>query len=725
MADISQIQLRGGATYDIKDATARAAIPAAYAASPSAGGPATVANAIHYGVVDSTSTSTKFTAQISGITEYYDGLTILLYNGKVTSASGYTININGLGAYGSYSNMALGNTSTPTAPTRDTTIFNINYAMLFVFCTNIGGQGTTGWIGYRGYDANTNTIGYQIRTNSSSLPMTSVVYRYRLLFTSADRNHFVPANNSTSTNATSARTDCQDPIDPFGRIVYYGTTTSVAASSRPSASYLWQQYTLTFGYSFQTSPNYELTSWKPIYLKCAPQSNGSAIIDATTPFVQDLPSTEDGKIYIFLGVAYSTTSMELTLEHPVYYYKDGAIRNWTNAVAGGSTVSASQTLSSGTEVGTVTVDGTTTTFYAPTPPAKTSDLTNDSGFITSSSLPTKTSDLTNDSGFISSETDPTVPAWAKAASKPTYTASEVGALPSNTSIPSKTSDLTNDSGFISTETDPTVPSWAKAASKPTYTASEVGALPSSEAHPFILQNNVDYFSDPDDLPASATVGTLAFLEGSSSAPTLYNELISGTTDGTGNLVLGTEFNDRLIVNIQTTNTLICWQLGVATGNTLKMLHFTTYTGATLTNTAVTVRVFWLDPTEFSIAGSSPVSPADYVVEYGVDNGWEYKKWNSGLAECYKVFTDTGLSYSAWGSGYYATVGARTLPSGLFISVRDYVPTLMAGNDCWLGSPINSDSTVTTSRIPPIMVLRFTSNSSASATIGYHVYGSWK
>lgn len=33
------------------------------------------------------------------------------------------------------------------------------------------------------------------------------------------------------------------------------------------------------------------------------------------------------------------------------------------------------------------------------------------------------------------ETDPTVPAWAKAASKPTYTAAEVGALPDTTTIP--------------------------------------------------------------------------------------------------------------------------------------------------------------------------------------------------------------------------------------------------------------------------------------------------
>lgn len=40
--------------------------------------------------------------------------------------------------------------------------------------------------------------------------------------------------------------------------------------------------------------------------------------------------------------------------------------------------------------------------------------------------------------------------WAQASTKPSYTASEVGALPSTTSIPSKTSDLTNDSGFITT-----------------------------------------------------------------------------------------------------------------------------------------------------------------------------------------------------------------------------------------------------------------------------------
>ena len=43
------------------------------------------------------------------------------------------------------------------------------------------------------------------------------------------------------------------------------------------------------------------------------------------------------------------------------------------------------------------------------------------------------------------ETDPTVPAWAKASTKPTYTAVEVGALPDTTEIPNALSDLTDDS----------------------------------------------------------------------------------------------------------------------------------------------------------------------------------------------------------------------------------------------------------------------------------------
>jgi hypothetical protein len=51
---------------------------------------------------------------------------------------------------------------------------------------------------------------------------------------------WVPANNSSSSNATAARTPATDPIDPFGEIVYYSGTAAVAANSRPSATTLWE-----------------------------------------------------------------------------------------------------------------------------------------------------------------------------------------------------------------------------------------------------------------------------------------------------------------------------------------------------------------------------------------------------------------------------------------------------------------------------------------------------
>lgn len=96
-------------------------------------------------------------------------------------------------------------------------------------------------------------------------------------------------------------------------------------------------------------------------------------------------------------------------------------------------------------------------------------------------VPTKVSAFTNDAGYLTGyeETDPTVPAWAKAASKPSYSKSEVGLgnvdnvkqySASNpppypvtsvngktgavtVSVPTKTSQLTNDSGFLTAHQD--------------------------------------------------------------------------------------------------------------------------------------------------------------------------------------------------------------------------------------------------------------------------------
>lgn len=58
--------------------------------------------------------------------------------------------------------------------------------------------------------------------------------------------------------------------------------------------------------------------------------------------------------------------------------------------------------------------------------------------------------------YLTEETDPTVPTWAKQPQKPTYTATEVGALPRDTKIPSKVSELENDEKYAKTSELPQI-----------------------------------------------------------------------------------------------------------------------------------------------------------------------------------------------------------------------------------------------------------------------------
>lgn len=103
----------------------------------------------------------------------------------------------------------------------------------------------------------------------------------------------------------------------------------------------------------------------------------------------------------------------------------------------------------GTTVQTFTANQASNATANITVPVNTSDLTNDSGFITSADLPTKTSDLTNDG---SDGTSTYVEADDLATVATTGAYSDLSGTPT---IPTATSDLTNDSGFITSADLPT------------------------------------------------------------------------------------------------------------------------------------------------------------------------------------------------------------------------------------------------------------------------------
>ena len=112
------------------------------------------------------------------------------------------------------------------------------------------------------------------------------------------------------------------------------------------------------------------------------------------------------------------------------------------------------------------------------------------------------------------ETDPTVPEWAKAPKKPTYTAAEVGALPENTPIPTRTTDLTNDSGFITRAVTDLANYYTKSE---TYSQEEINAIVSA-----IPKFSIEVVAT---LPTTNISTTTVYLIGGGSSGDLYTEYI--------------------------------------------------------------------------------------------------------------------------------------------------------------------------------------------------------
>ena len=131
---------------------------------------------------------------------------------------------------------------------------------------------------------------------------------------------------------------------------------------------------------------------------------------------------------------------------------------------------------------TIDVSSGAATFNVPT---KTSHLRNDSGFTTNTGTITGVtagSGLSGGgtSGAVTLNHSNSVTAGTIGSSSATSGATvsiPYATYDSNGHITGKGTHTHTITGFLTAETDPTVPSWAKESTKPSYTASEVGAIP--------------------------------------------------------------------------------------------------------------------------------------------------------------------------------------------------------------------------------------------------------
>ena len=190
----------------------------------------------------------------------------------------------------------------------------------------------------------------------------------------------------------------------------------------------------------------------------------------------------------------------------------------------------------------------------PSIPANVSDLINDSGFITGvawddvsskPTIPSKVSDLTNDSGFI------TGVAWNDVTSKPSFatvaTSGSYTDLLDTPTIPTNVSDLTNDSGFI------TGIAWDDVASKPAFaTVATSGSYADLSNKPTIpakvsdLTNDSGFlasvaWNDISSKPSFATVATSGSYNDLSNTPTIPSK-VSDLSNDSG-FITGIAWND--------------------------------------------------------------------------------------------------------------------------------------------------------------------------------------
>ena len=87
--------------------------------------------------------------------------------------------------------------------------------------------------------------------------------------------------------------------------------------------------------------------------------------------------------------------------------------------------------------------------------------------------------------------------WNEIGSKPTFATvatsgsyNDLSNKPTIPTVPTDVSAFNNDAGYLTDESDPSVKAWAKAATKPTYTAAEVGATTAEDVYRIVAGTNV-------------------------------------------------------------------------------------------------------------------------------------------------------------------------------------------------------------------------------------------
>lgn len=137
-------------------------------------------------------------------------------------------------------------------------------------------------------------------------------------------------------------------------------------------------------------------------------------------------------------------------------------------------------------------------------------------------------------------------------------------------------------------------------------------------------------------------------------------------------------------------------------------------------------VYYRTPAELA-SDIGVVAPADYIVEKGTSSGWQYRKWNSGVAECWQDLSVSGKACSTAVGSWYRTA---PLSVGAYPFTFTAAPNLQMQFETFAGTGGLVWSTGTAGSTPKtrpanIYIIRMASAASITGTVHYYAIGKWK
>ena len=118
---------------------------------------------------------------------------------------------------------------------------------------------------------------------------------------------------------------------------------------------------------------------------------------------------------------------------------------------------------------------------------------------------------------------------------------------------------------------------------------------------------------------------------------------------------------------------------------------------------------------------------DYVVEQGTSNIWTYRKWNSGVAECWGTYSANIAISKTWGSMYYSDSLTPRINYPFTFTSRPIENVTFRGGSVagWLYCEAGGYGVNSTTQTAQYGACRPTSIAAAELKFDFHVVGRWK